>query len=395
MIYTTPSNMSANVVSIITGYPVSTIIRLNPLPSGLKEYTSNTNITLPDTQQIPTVGGELELRIGGVLTPFIQLEYSTNMGAVSSSISITTARELYDSKPFSMSHVVLSLKNTIIFQGTVEKMKIQGAIASSTISISGRSVGRLLEKSIIPDDVPKEYNNTTDASILTTLSAVYGITIKIENTITIKKFIIKENENTLTIMQRLLQLSNSQFSHNPATNIVEIKSLASIGKSNTIYAVGDPYGIGDVAVDYDTTELMGTLYNNKTTPSEGDDIEKSQVRNERKAFPKEPLCWGVSNNEEGVDPLTQLYRNILMRAYTISITLPSWENPSTQKMWYIGDVVQMGRQELFIASNTLFVVSGIVFRSNIKGKSVTLELSRVDLYTDDLGKLKKIIGEIS
>ena len=286
-------------------------------------------------------------------------------------------------KPYSLLPVKIYFGSELYFTGKQEVLSFDDSPSATSVTSAGRTNTYLLIKSNMPTSAyPLQKCGLTLKQILTDwVLPVFSLQLQADadTGASFSNISIGETEEVWRFLselaaQRYVVLSNT------ADGKLRIHK-PDLTQTPTIIIKDKTVGYDNSNITYDSNERHGTYIG----------LSQSNTYGKFKAVIQDKLfieqSWKVVNptdSTKNINAATQWEAAKAIRdALTLTITMPSWINPATKKIWHCGELISLLQPSIMINQNFTFLIRSILYKNESDKKSCELRLVPPQCYTGE------------
>jgi prophage tail gpP-like protein len=287
-------------------------------------------------------------------------------------------------EPGALEKVQISIIGEGVLSGNVEIISPSITQSSKSISFSGRSSARLLEKSALPDSVKREFPDMSLKTICNLVCSSLGLDISVDTgldaSFKFKRATYKDDESAYSFLSRLCK--EAGFVLTDTTDGRPFITKSSIGNPVAKFELDDQFikflGIDSISTTYDTTKLFGTYIGKTQTPKST--LNKSTAKS---SVITEPSVIFLNFDDSTGGTLKSMVATAEKKAirefFDNAIPYPSWLNPKSGERWKVGQTIVINAKDVFF-DNKEVLITKIEFKKDSNSEVALLYFKPVETY---------------
>lgn len=287
-------------------------------------------------------------------------------------------------EPGGLEKVQISIVGEGVLSGNVEILSPSITQTEKSISFSGRSGARLLEKSALPQNVQREFKNMSLKSIAAIVCSAFDLDVSINPLVNalvkFKRATYKDTESAYSFLSRLCK--ESGFVLTDTNDGRPFITKAIFGKPVAKFDLDSDFirflGIEGISTTYDTTKLFGTYIGKTQTPKNA--LNTSSAKS---TVIEEPSIVFMAFDDSTAGTIKSMVQTAEKKAirefFENSIPYPSWVNPALNERWKVGQTIVINASDVYF-NNKEVLITRIEFKKSPNGEIALLYFKPVETY---------------
>lgn len=291
-------------------------------------------------------------------------------------------------KPGGLETAQISMIGEGVLTGNVEIISQKVTQTERSISFSGRSATRLLEKSALPKEIQREFNNMTLKSIASVVCSAFNLDVLIDekykkqvnSLVKFKRATYKDSLSAYAFLSRLCK--ESGFVLTDTNDGRPFITKATFGSPVAKFELDNDFikflGIEAISATYDTTKLHGSYIGKCQTPKKV--LNTSTVKSS--IITENSLVFKNFDDSTGgtIKKMTETAeKKVIREFFNNSIPYPSWINPKSGERWKTGTTIVINATDVFIVNKEV-LITRIEFKKTANDESALLYFKPVETY---------------
>ena len=287
-------------------------------------------------------------------------------------------------EPGGLETAQISIIGEGVLIGNVEILSPSITQTEKSISLSGRSSTRLLEKSALPQNIQREFKTMTLSQIAVTVCSAFNLDVSIDKTINanvkFKRPTYTDTETAYSFLSRLCK--EAGFVLTDTNDGRPFITRATFGNPVAKFELDNEFvkflGIEGISTTYDTTKLHGTYIGKSQTPKSvlnTSTVKSSVIEEDSFVF----MTFGNSTGGTIKKMIQTAEKKVIRQFFNNSIPYPSWVNPKNGERWKTGQTIVINATDVYI-TNKEVLITRIEFKKTPNAEIALLYFKPVETY---------------
>ena len=280
-------------------------------------------------------------------------------------------------RPLGLQNVRIFIGGELALKGEVEEASFSLTDTSNNVTLAGRSSTRVLEKSVLPTSIAREFTNLTLVQIARIVLDPFGLQLQATDTgKAFERASVEDSESVFEFLDRLAKQRSLVLSHTSESKILFRRSIVELPVYNIILdgPTIKTLGIESVNVTYKSQNIHGLYIIRGQSP--GDEALESQSRstilseNTVRILESPEGQSATTLNDMVKYEKNKAVRDLLKN----SVPFPSWLIPGLEQRWRAGQYITISAPGVAIYKPFLFLINSVNFTWAGGKKQVLLDL---------------------